>query len=38
LTIHLFKILVQICKIISHVLIFFSDKTNHKKIYDNLQK
>jgi hypothetical protein len=34
----LFKILVQICKIISNVSIFFSDKTNHSKIYDFLNK
>jgi hypothetical protein len=31
----LFKKLVQICKIISHILIFFNDKTNYNKIYDN---
>jgi hypothetical protein len=30
----LFTILVQVCKFISHVSIFFSDKTNHNKIYD----
>jgi hypothetical protein len=29
-----FKILVQICKIICQVSIFFSDKTNHNKVYD----
>jgi hypothetical protein len=31
----LFKILVQKCKIISHDSIFFSDKMNPNKIYDN---
>jgi hypothetical protein len=31
----LFKILVQICKIISYVWTLFSDKINHNKIYDN---
>jgi hypothetical protein len=30
----LFKISVQISKIISHISIFFSDKTIHNKIYD----
>jgi hypothetical protein len=30
----LFKILIQICKIISHVPIFLSDKTNYNKIYN----
>jgi hypothetical protein len=29
----LFKILVKICKIINHVSIFFSDKTNHNNIW-----
>jgi inhibitor of KinA sporulation pathway (predicted exonuclease) len=31
----LFKILAQICKIVSHVSIFLCDKTNHNKIYDD---
>jgi hypothetical protein len=31
----LFKILILIYKIISYVLIFFSDKSNHNNIYDN---
>jgi hypothetical protein len=34
----LFKIFVQIYKIVSHVLIFFSDKINYNKIYVILKK
>jgi hypothetical protein len=30
----LFKILIQICKIISYISISFSDKTHYNKIYD----
>jgi uncharacterized membrane protein (DUF373 family) len=30
----LFKILIQICKIISYISTFFRNKTNHNKIYD----
>jgi hypothetical protein len=37
LTTVLFKILVKICKIISYVLIFLSDKINYNKIYDILK-
>jgi hypothetical protein len=33
----LFKILIQICKTISHDSIFFSDKINHNKIYYNFK-
>jgi hypothetical protein len=29
------KILIPIYKIISHISNFFSDKSNHNKIYDN---
>jgi hypothetical protein len=32
----LFKKSVQICKIISHILIFCSNKINHNKIYDKI--
>jgi hypothetical protein len=31
----LFKILIPIYKIISHISNFFSDKSNHNKVYDN---
>jgi hypothetical protein len=31
----LFKIFIQMCKIISCVWFFFINKTNHSKIYDN---
>jgi hypothetical protein len=34
----LYKILVQIFKIISCDTIFFSDKINNNKIYDNYKK
>jgi hypothetical protein len=35
LTIHLlFKIVILIYKIISHISNFFSDKSNHNKMYD----
>jgi hypothetical protein len=33
----MFKILVQLCKIISHNSILFSDKMNHTKIYNNFK-
>jgi ABC-type uncharacterized transport system permease subunit len=30
----LFKIIIQICKIMSYILAFFSNKPNHNKIHD----